>query len=324
MYAAARLLLILLSTASVASAQTPVGSWSLGPRLPTERSEVSVAAAGTQIYVIGGYAPAGSNPTALDTTGKVDVDQRLVESFDVATQQWAQRAPLPRGMNHVGVTTYDGRIYTFGGFILQNHDAVTDAYVYDPQTDRWSAIAPLPHALGSVSVAVLGDKIHLVGGRDVHSVTDHLVYDPTTNTYTRAAPLPVGRDHMGLVPYNGKLYAIAGRIDDFNHNTSYVDIYDPATNGWTSGTAMPSQRSGMAVAVYRDRIFAIGGERGGGTFTNNEAYDPRTNAWSTYAPLAEGRHGTGAAVLSDHLYIPAGGPLNGGSRQSNTLYIFRL
>jgi N-acetylneuraminic acid mutarotase len=148
------------------------------------------------------------------------------------------------------------------------------------------------------------------------------VFDPATGRYTSAAPLPIARDHLGLVAYGGKLYAIAGRIDDFAHNTSYVDVYDPATDRWTPGAPMPSQRSGMAVALYRDRIVAVGGEYGGGTFTNNEAYDPRTNAWSTLAPLPEGRHGTGAAVVGDRFYVPAGGPLNGGSRQSNTLFVF--
>ncbi len=82
---------------------------------------------------------------------------------------------------------------------------------------------------------------------------------------------------------------------------------------------MPSQRSGMAVALFHDRILAIGGERGGGTFTNNEAYDPQTNSWSVLAPLPQGRHGTGAVVIGDTLYLPAGGPVNGGSRQSDTL-----
>jgi N-acetylneuraminic acid mutarotase len=128
---------------------------------------------------------------------------------------------------------------------------------------------------------------------------------------------------MGLVAYGGKLYAIAGRIDDFNHNTSFVDIYDPRANAWTAGAPMPSMRSGMAVVLYHDRILAIGGERAGGTFTNNEAYDPRTNAWVSLTPLPEGRHGTGAVVIGDALYLPAGAPVNGGSRQSDTLLVFK-
>ncbi len=64
-------------------------------------------------------------------------------------------------------------------------------------------------------------------------------------------------------------------------------------------------------------------------FTTNEAYDPVSNSWSEYAPLPEGRDGTGAAVLSDglhggRLYVPAGAPVPGGSRQSDTLLIFSL
>lgn len=140
------------------------------------------------------------------------------------------------------------KIYAFGGFAAQNRDPVADANVYDPIADRWTPLPPLAHALGSIAVTPLAGKLHLVGGRDVHSVGTHLVFDPETNKYTAAAPLPVGRDHLGLVAYDGKLYAIAGRIDDFNHNASYVDIYDPKTDRWAAGAAMPSQRSGMAVA----------------------------------------------------------------------------
>jgi len=309
--------------ACAASAQSFLGTWSTGTQLPIERSEVAVASAGRTIFVIGGYAAAGPHPTALDATGQVDVDQPLVQAFDLATGRWTTRAPLPRGMNHVGVAALDGKIYAFGGFVEQNRSPVTDAEVYDLAADAWTPLPPLPNALGSIAVAPLAGKLHLVGGRDVHSVATHLVFDPVTKRYASAALLPVGRDHMGLVAYGGKLFAIAGRIDDFNHNTSYVDEYDPATNRWTARTPMPSQRSGMGVAVYRDRILAIGGERAGGTFTNNEAYDPRTNEWLTLTPLPEGRHGTGAVVLENALYLPAGGPVNGGSRQSDTLFIFR-
>jgi hypothetical protein len=40
------------------------------------------------------------------------------------------------------------------------------------------------------------------------------------------------------------------------------------------------------------------------------------------APLTEGRHGAGAAVIGEALYLPAGGPVNGGSKQSDSLFIF--
>ena len=165
-------------------ATTPVqGAWVTGPALPTARSEVAVAALGQQIYVIGGYANG-------------NVDQSLVQVFDVEANAWRDAAPLPRGLNHVGAVGFRGRIYTFGGFAAQNNAAVSDASVYDPTANRWSPIAPMPRPLGSVSVAVLDGEIHLVGGRDTHSVTTHYIYDPVTDRYSARAALSIGRDHM--------------------------------------------------------------------------------------------------------------------------------
>ena len=289
------------------------GSWSNGPSLPVARSEVAAATLGDDIYVIGGYANG-------------DVDQDLVEVLAARGKTWRAVAPLPRGLNHVGAVGYHGKIYAFGGFSAQNNSAIADAGVYDPSKNAWSTIAPLPGPLGSVSVAVLGNEIHLAGGRDEHSVRTHLVYDPATNRYAERAPLPVGRDHMGLAGFDGKLYAIGGRIDTPAHNTAYVDIYNSRTNAWTSGAAMPTARSGMAVAAYEGKIFAIGGEQSGmaAAFATNEAYDPMTNSWSEYAPLPQGRHGTGAVVVDGRLFVPAGAPVPGGSRQSNTLLVFML
>ena len=51
-------------------------------------------------------------------------------------------------------------------------------------------------------------------------------------------------------------------------------------------------------------------------------YDPATNRWSTLTPMPVGRHGTGAAVVGHMIYIPAGGPLNGGSAQTNANQAF--
>jgi hypothetical protein len=316
--------LVLLFAGPISAQSAAPGRWSVGPPLPAPRSEDAVATVGSRIYVIAGYVPAGARPAVLEASGHADVDGALVQEFDVATGRWADRAPLPRGMNHVAAIGVADKVYTFGGFVFQNRGPVANAYAYDPATDHWSPIASLPEPLGSIAVAELDGKVHLVGGRDVHSVGTHHVYDPQTGRYTTAAPLPVGRDHMGLVAANGKLYAVGGRIDNFNHNTSYCDVYDPSADRWTSCAPMPSQRSGMAVALYRDRIFAIGGERRGGTFTNDEAYDPRTNTWSSFAPLPEGRHGTGAAVVGDRLYLTAGAPVNGGSQQSTTLYVLTV
>jgi N-acetylneuraminic acid mutarotase len=156
-------------------------------------------------------------------------------------------------------------------------------------------------------------------------VATHYVYDPAGNSYSPRAPLPVGRDHMGLVALDGKLLAVGGRIDTPAHNTSYLDIYDAKNDAWSSGASLPAARSGMAVVAYRGKIFAMGGEQAGmsAAFDSNFAYDPSADAWTIdQLTLPEGRHGTGAVVLDDKVFVPAGAPVPGGSRQSDTLYVF--
>ncbi|MGA8576784.1 MAG: hypothetical protein WB609_14010 [Candidatus Cybelea sp.] len=112
---------------------------------------------------------------------------------------------------------------------------------------------------------------------------------------------------MGRVAFDGRLYAVGGRIDTPAHNTS-----------------LPEPRSGMAVVEYQARILAIGGEQAGmsTSFATNYSYDPFKNRWSEAAPLPEGRRGTGAVVLGGRLLLPGGASIRGGSRQSNTTFVY--
>jgi len=104
------------------------GRWTTGAALPTARSEVAVAAIGSRVFVVGGFARGGN--------------QRLTEEYDAATGRWRERAELPRGLNHVGLASVDGKLYAFGGFGAENGAPSADAFVYDPGTDRWRRCRP--------------------------------------------------------------------------------------------------------------------------------------------------------------------------------------
>src|SRR5580658_10434149 len=75
------------------------GRWHYLAPLPHARGEVAVAEAGGKIYVLGGYADGF-------------VDQPLNEEYDPATNTWRGRAPMPRGLNHVGAIGLSGKIYS--------------------------------------------------------------------------------------------------------------------------------------------------------------------------------------------------------------------
>ncbi len=297
--------------AANAAAPSGRGRWLTKEPLSLARAEVGVATTGGKVYVLGGYAG-----------GRVD--QPFNQEYDAASNTWRDRAPMPRGLNHVVTVGFNGRVYAFGGFIEQNRNAVADANEYDIAQDRWRTLAPLPQKLGAAAAVELGGKLHVIGGRDVVSVGVHQVYDPATNTWAERAPLPQGRDHLGLVAVGGRIHAIGGRFNTFEYNTSLHDMYDPSGDAWLPRAPLPTSRSGVAAAVLNGWIFVFGGERPGGVFSENEAYDPTTDRWTTMQSMLTPRHGTGAATVGNAICIPAGGLVNGGSRPSTVNEMFTL
>ena len=213
------------------------GTWSTLAPMPVQIGEVTVAANGGKIYVIGG------------STSDV-VDQRLNQEYDIATNRWRNRAPLPRGMTHAAATALNGKIYVVGAFTAGGHgNAVNWVYEYDPVADSWRERAPLKSPRGSVGVTVLNGKIHAIGGRGVDkiTVTTHEVYDPASNRWNELAPLPKPRDHLAVVAGDGLIHVIGGRLDPSPpQNLDQHDIYNPATNSWQAGPPLPTARSGIA------------------------------------------------------------------------------
>jgi N-acetylneuraminic acid mutarotase len=289
------------------------GSWTTKRAMAAAINEVAVAAVGTKIHVLGGGVLGFAGP--------------YHQEYDTQKDTWRSRAPLPKGLDHVGVTVANGRIYTVGGFIGSPHrDGQNAAYEYDPATDTWRILALMKAGRGSVGVAALNGKIYAVGGRnpDGRVVATFELYDPATNAWTELAPLPLARDHMAFVAAEGRLHAIGGRTGASTARTDRHDIFDPASNTWSSGPPLPTSRSGLAGTLYKGLILVLGGELPPNTFAENEAFNPKTNSWQTLTPMPHGRHATGAATSGNSVYLAAGSLRPGSGQVTNELIVFTL
>jgi N-acetylneuraminic acid mutarotase len=293
------------------------GSWSMKEPLPARLNEVSVAAVGGKVHVMGG--------SVLGIPGPHH------QEYDPATDKWRARAPVPRALDHMGSTVLNGKIYLIGGFVGGgvHRDGQNTAFEYDPATDSWRVLAPMKAGRGSVGVAALDGKIHAIGGRspdNAKTVDTHEVYDPATNTWKDLAPLPQARDHGAATAAEGKIYYAGGRITSPAEPTGRLDIYDPKANTWNAGPPMPTPRSGGTGTYYKGLFLVLGGEFPPQQRTNaeNEAYDPKANVWRTLAPMPAGRHATQAAVAGDHVYIAAGSLMPGSGRVTDQLIVFTL
>src|SRR5437899_1593537 len=83
------------------------GSWAFGAPYPAAVNEVAVVAIGGRIHVLGG--------SVLGVAGPYH------QQYDPAADKWLARALLPKGLDHIGATVANGRIYCIGGFLGSVH-----------------------------------------------------------------------------------------------------------------------------------------------------------------------------------------------------------
>ncbi len=296
----------------LAQVESDRGVWRTAAPVPTKRTEVAVGTLSDKIYVVGGFAKPGlGNVMNLAITPANEV-------YDLATDRWTSKAPLPIGLHHAGLGVTNGRLYVIGGYKqsgLSGWQPVATVYAYDPITDKWAQRAPMPTARGALSVAVHDRTLYAIGGYDGKANSAAVeVYDPAKNLWASRAPLPTPRDHLAAATASGKIYAIGGRLNgDYRRNLAVTEAYDPAANRWTRVADLPTARSGIAASEQGGKIYVFGGESGEGTFRENEAYDPSRDTWQALAPMPTGRHGLGSGVVAGRIHVLGGGPTPGGS-----------
>ncbi len=127
-------------------------SWTLGPPLPTARSDLAAAVIGGIVYVIGGW-------NGVTTVG-------TVEAYDAAANTWSAKSPLPTPRGDLGAATCgsEGTIRAIGGASFNNTTlAINEAY--NPSTNSWSSDTPMNVGRAEVTVVNLGsDTIYAIGG----------------------------------------------------------------------------------------------------------------------------------------------------------------
>jgi N-acetylneuraminic acid mutarotase len=70
-----------------------------GQPMPSERSEVAVAAVEGQIYVVGGFD-----------------GQTELEVFDPTADRWTRGAPFPHTLHHAAAVGLNGKLLVIGGY----------------------------------------------------------------------------------------------------------------------------------------------------------------------------------------------------------------
>ncbi|MFT4734553.1 MAG: N-acetylneuraminic acid mutarotase, partial [Arcticibacterium sp.] len=138
------------------------------PTETTARSENSIVAIGSKIYLFGGR---GMKP---------------MEVYDTKTNTWETRGALPLEIHHFQAATYNGEIYVAGALSgpFPHEIPIPNIYIYNPDKDEWRKGDEIPRKRGAAGCFVYRDKIYVVNGiQDGHwdgHVSWFDEYDPKT------------------------------------------------------------------------------------------------------------------------------------------------
>ena len=287
-----------LSPEPTREARSSSATWGSRAPVPTARTEVTAAARGSEILVIGGFA---------EGRGTV----KTVEIYDSASDSWRTGPRLPIALNHPMSATLDGVAYVLGGYRGPGLDNQTRrAFAWD---GTWEEIAPMPAPRAAGGAVAARGRIYVVGGVGRSGLARAtFVYNPRRDRWSRDPGIPTRRQHLGAAGYRGKVYVVAGRKGGFDSNLGVVERYNPATARWRRLPPLPTPRGGLAATATRDGlIVAAGGEGPDGTFDEVEAYNVATGRWRSLPPLPTARHGLGVVTVRGAVYALAGGPQPG-------------
>ncbi len=208
--------------------------------------------------------------------------------YDIHTQTWSSRAPLPAARFGGAYGLIGNRFYVAGGFD-GDFTGYRTLYIYDIAANTWSTGANLPTARGGQAGGVLQGQLYSVGGSSTGNYpTDcpTYVYNPTTNTWTTRAGCPL-QGGYGLLLGGSVGSDVHGRLFAGGHYDAYDGwyAYNPTTNAWETLAHLPYHRTPLIVEDPHDgRIYALGGLVGWTPQRGVWVYDYPTNTWDDSPP----------------------------------------
>ena len=133
----------------------PNATWQSKASLPDARSHMGYLAFNGKIYTAGGQH---GNDAGLTTVASV-------QSYDPASDQWTNLAPLPLAISHIASAMFalDGRLIVAGGESA-HEQAVDGVTAYDPVANTWTTLSPLPAPRFSGVAGAIGGTIYFTTG----------------------------------------------------------------------------------------------------------------------------------------------------------------
>jgi|FaiFalDrversion2_1042247.scaffolds.fasta_scaffold04615_2 hypothetical protein len=126
--------------------------WMTRRPMRVAREHLASGVFGERFFAVGGRVVRGGGMTNLD----------VVEVYDVESDVWSVRSPMPTARSGIAAAVVGGKLYVFGG--ESQVKTFSEVEAYDPKTDTWEKVAELPTPRHGLGVAAVGNRIYVVAG----------------------------------------------------------------------------------------------------------------------------------------------------------------
>lgn len=291
------------------------GTWQALPDSPVARAELSAAALGNRVLLLGGQGPRG-------------VSQSLVHAYDPRRRRYESLPPMPARVDHALVAADGENLYVVGGY--RDGNPLADAWRYHASTGRWQALPRMPTARGGLAGGIVAGRLVAAGGAGRSFPDENVVpfdtvevLDLQTLRWRSAPPLPDARHHAASAVLDGEVHVIGGRRP---HDFDRADVhrYDPRSQRWAAAPPLPLGVSGAAAASTGDAIVVTGGgdptlwESKGKGWTTPATWRLRAGAtrWDRLPDTRVPHHQGAAAAVGGRVYVFEGSSCPGFGRGS--------
>ena len=138
---------------------TVANTWKSLRSMSLPRNHHSVEYLDGKLYAMGGRV--GSS-----YSGGWSSNVSMNEAYDIATDTWSQRAPMPTPRSGTAIAVLEGKIYVLGGeaWIEEFGGVYRANEAYDPKTNTWTKAARMPTPRHGLATAVINGTLYAVSG----------------------------------------------------------------------------------------------------------------------------------------------------------------
>lgn len=281
--------------------------WQNKPSMSIGRAFHAMAACGNKIYIIGGST--GSKKEFRDTAS--------VDMFDVQTNKWESKTPIPSALTTSCAVSVDNKIYIVGGQENVFSNRIKKVFIFDCVTEKWLIRSPMNIARAFHCVAAINNKLYAIGGREsdeeiasknkdslaVYTIEE---YDIAIDKWQIKVVLPYKHFLVGAVTLANKIYILSDTVSNSKLSKSAVfEEYNPTDNTFRRLASLTPSRYDAAMSTLDGKIYVFGGWNYG-AIPNVDVYDPVSDKWERKRDIPYPVQNLQAVSIEDKILISGG------------------